>query len=81
MLRAETPASVARHPQGAANGQLKGLATGPEVPSPWGRKRPVRVSSVVVAVTLGQSLSRFRKAVGVYGYCIRLAPQCAYMTV
>ena len=30
-------------------------------------KRPVRVSSVVVAVTLGTALTSFVEAVGVYG--------------
>ena len=60
-LRSETPANVARHPQGAVNGHRRGLATGPEGLSPRleDGKEPVRVSSVVVAVTFGMARTRF----------------------
>ena len=68
-LRSETPANVARHPQGAVNGHRRGFATGPEGLSPRFEdgKEPVRVSSVVVAVTLGTALTRFGEAVRVFG--------------
>ena len=66
-LRSEAPANVARHPQRAVNGHRRGLATGPEGLSPRleDGKEPVRVSSVVVAVTLGTALTRFGEAVRV----------------
>ena len=83
-LRSETPANVARHPQGAVNGQRRGLATSPEGLSPRleDGKEPVRVSSVVVAVTLGTALSRLGEAVRVYGVLHMLwRRSVTYMTV